>query len=140
MFNSVRARLVRNVIPFGSAVEDPNLSGLARELHERAIQRDPKLALALRKHAMRAGTEVEVLDIYDQRKAAPYYKTPTPPGIVVLCRGLNWDGEEVTVALKPSDLDIFQGSEWRKLETRPEDWLAAFAEWQHRPFPVRKTE
>jgi len=127
-----KARLVHDVIPFGAAIEDENLTGLAKGLHERAIQRDPKTALALREHAMRKGTVVEVLDVYDQREAAPYYKTPTPPGVVVLCRGLNWDGKEVTVALKPSDLDAFQSSEWRKLETRPEDWLAAFAEWQRR--------
>lgn len=61
----------------------------------------------LRRHAVPAPQDVEVLEIYNQAEVAEDFSTPTPPATVARIRATNFDGEIVEIIVDIKDLEFY---------------------------------
>lgn len=110
----MRARLLSPQIPYGSGLEDwdalmasartPEGRRLIEELQSRPW--DEKTRSLLRRHAVPAPQDVEVLEIYNQAEVAEDFSTPTPSADVARIRATNFDGEIVEIIVDIQDLEF----------------------------------
>ncbi|MDT8899568.1 hypothetical protein QYE77_14985 (plasmid) [Thermanaerothrix sp. 4228-RoL] len=111
----MRAQLLFPQIPYGSGLEDwnalmasaktPEGRRLIEELRSRSW--DEKTRSILRRHAVPAPQDVEVLEIYNQAEVAEDFSTPTPPATVARIRATNFDGEIVEIIVDIKDLEFY---------------------------------
>ena len=121
----MKAKLVNNIIAIGSGLEnydkDVYQTDVGRKFAEILKSKvfNSNAKKVLRKQSVPA-QEVEVIEIYNQKKYEHEFSTPTSDLMVALVSAVNFDNEKVETVVRLSDLIFEDGNQFIPLDVYAE--------------------